>query len=161
MPLAQSGYTNAKKSATAGGKSAPEIVSMKRKISAKKFLKDVRAGLTDDQIMEKYRIRSVILQYVFRKMIQSGLMTQFEFYARSKLRESDLFTAFSAESDGYLRCPDCGQRLPDDGGECPTCESMYLTVKSLLPTDILDHPGERISDIPKSRMEIVGRTQAR
>ncbi len=76
---------------------------MKRKISAKKFLKYVRAGLTDDQLMEKFRITSVILQYIFRKMIQSGLMSQFEFYARSKLRESDLFAAFSAETDGYLR----------------------------------------------------------
>jgi rubrerythrin len=115
---------------------------MKRRISGKKFLQDVRDGLTDVQLMEKYRIKPVTLQYIFRKLLQEGFMTHLEFYARSELRESELFAAFSDESEGYLRCPQCGQPMPDWGGECPSCESINLTVKSLLPTEISDRPVE-------------------
>jgi hypothetical protein len=132
---------------------------MKRKISGKEFLRDVRAGLTDDELMEKFRITSVTLQYIFRKLIQEGLMTHFEFYARSKLRESELFAAYSDEFEGYLRCPQCGQRLPDDGGECGSCESINLSVKSALPTAIFDYPGPSNSDSPSFQSGIPRKDQ--
>lgn len=103
---------------------------LKRKIRAKKILQDVRAGLNDNQLIEKYGITARTLQYVFRKLVQAGLMTDLEFYERSKLTESDVFRAFSEEPDAVLRCPDCGEPLPEHGGDCLFCQTIDGTTKN-------------------------------
>lgn len=113
---------------------------LKRKIRAKKILQDVRAGLNDNQLMEKYEISSRTLQYVFRKLVQAGLMTDLEYYERSKLTESDVFRAFSEEPDAVLRCLDCGEPLPEHGGDCLFCQTMDGTRKNLPAAGVFGKP---------------------
>jgi hypothetical protein len=54
----------------------------KRKIKAKEFLIDVKAGLTDAELIEKYRISSQGLQSIFSKLIDGGLTTREELFDR-------------------------------------------------------------------------------
>ncbi len=103
---------------------------IKRKIRAKKILQDVRHGLNDSQLIEKYEITPRTLQYIFRKLVQAGLMTDLEFYERSRLTESDVFRALSDEPDAVLKCPDCGEPLPEHGEECLFCQTIDGTRKS-------------------------------
>ncbi len=67
---------------------------------------------------------------VFQEAGQAGLMTDLEYYERSKLTESDVFRAFSEEPDAVLKCPDCGAPLPEHGGECMFCQTMGGTTKN-------------------------------
>ncbi len=102
----------------------------KRKIKAKKIVEDVRAGLSDAQLMERHGLTPRTLQYVFRKLVQAGLMSDLDFYERSKLTESDVFRAFSDEADPVLRCPGCGQALSDRGEDCVFCITIDSTTRA-------------------------------
>lgn len=93
----------------------------KRKIRAKKIAQDVRSGLTDGELMEIYGLTPRTLRYLLTKLVQAGLITDLEFYERSRLTESDVFRAFSDETDAVLRCPNCGQCLPERGEDCVFC----------------------------------------
>jgi uncharacterized protein (DUF433 family) len=44
----------------------------KRKISARELLTDVRAGLNDSNLMEKYQLDKEGLQYLLRRLVDSG-----------------------------------------------------------------------------------------
>jgi len=120
---------------------------LKRKIRAKKILQDVRAGLDDNQLIEKYEITARTLQYVFRKLVQAGLMTDLEYYERSKLTESDVFRAFSEEPDAVLRCPDCGEPLPEHGGDCMFCQTIDGTTKNSRSSGVFGKPEESDSSM--------------
>ncbi len=48
----------------------------KRKIDAVSFVQDVRAGLTDLQLMTKYRLTNKGLQSAFDKLLSAKLLTQ-------------------------------------------------------------------------------------
>jgi uncharacterized protein (DUF433 family) len=51
----------------------------KREIKAKNILEDLRAGLTDDQLMEKYRLSPTGLKSLFDKMVAAKVMTKEEY----------------------------------------------------------------------------------
>lgn len=127
---------------------------VKRKISAKKIIEDLRAGLNDDQLIEKYSLKPRTLQYIFRKMVQAGLMTDLEFYERSRLTESEVFRAFSDEPDALLRCPDCGRPLPEHGTGCVFCLTMEgLAFKTDPASELMEGAGGNVSSSPNSTPE--------
>ena len=47
----------------------------KREINAKGILADIRVGLSDEDIMKKYKLSTVGLRSVFRKLIKAGAIT--------------------------------------------------------------------------------------
>ncbi len=51
----------------------------KRKLKAKQILEDLEAGLTDDQMMEKYRLSSNGLKSMFTKMVAANVMSEEEY----------------------------------------------------------------------------------
>jgi len=97
----------------------------KRKISAKAILNRLHDGFSDTQIMEQHGLNSVQLQYIYRRLVEAGLMTHFELYERSSLTDSDVFRAFSEKPQAILRCHDCGQPLQDEG--CPWCLTLKFS----------------------------------
>lgn len=98
----------------------------KRKISARQILADLRAGMTDRELMEKHNCSPESLRYIFKRLVEWGLMTELQYYQRLGLAESDLFRAFSDEPSPVLNCPRCGAHLPEDGQECKFCQSVTL-----------------------------------
>ncbi len=55
---------------------------MKREIRAKEALGDIREGMDDLALMEKYKINDRGLRSLFRKMVAAGLLTQQEIDGR-------------------------------------------------------------------------------
>lgn len=134
---------------------------VKRKISAKRIIEDMRAGLNDEDLIEKYRLKPRTLQYIFRKMVQAGLMTDLEFYERSRLTESDVFRAFADESDGLLRCPDCGRPLPEHGVGCVFCLTMQDPTVRISPSgDLLGGSGSNVSGLTRTDLENDGKIRS-
>lgn len=62
-------------------------------IDGRKVVKDVRAGLSDDEIMEKYKLSKRQLQRVYRKIIEAGIVTPMELASRLSITESQVFEA--------------------------------------------------------------------
>ncbi len=95
----------------------------KRKKSAKLVITDLRAGMSNHDLMEKYNLSPEALRYVFKRLLEARLMTELQYYERTDLTESDLFRAFSDKPDKVLNCPRCGAHLSDEGQECPFCQT--------------------------------------
>ncbi|MBM4328863.1 MAG: hypothetical protein FJ118_17080 [Deltaproteobacteria bacterium] len=55
----------------------------KRQISAREVLKDVRGGLDDFALMQKYKVTSKGLDSLFQKLVAAGLISQSELDTRS------------------------------------------------------------------------------
>ncbi len=54
-------------------------MSQKRKIKASEIVRDIRAGLTDFELMKKYQLSSKGLKSVMEKLLQAKAITQAEF----------------------------------------------------------------------------------
>lgn len=98
----------------------------KRKISARQIISDLRAGLSDDELMEKYAITAEALRYILKRLVESGLMTELQFYERMELTESDVLKALSDNPNHVLNCPGCGRPLPENEEECEFCGNVTL-----------------------------------
>ena len=96
----------------------------KRTISAYGIVQDIRAGFTDSQLQEKYRVKPEALLYLMRRLVDEGLMTDLEMYERRSLSESDLMRAFTGADEAILRCPVCGNPMPEENVACARCESL-------------------------------------
>lgn len=110
-------------------------VKQKRKISARELLLDIRAGLSDQELIEKYHLTHEGLQYLIRRLVEAGMLTQMELYARSCLSESDVTRAFGQEPDPVLKCPQCGAALPAGTASCPNCTTMRVAYGETLVMD--------------------------
>jgi hypothetical protein len=98
----------------------------KRKIRARQIVSDLSAGMNDRDLMEKYQVNLDSLRYLFKRLVESGLMTELQYYERMDLTESSVFRALSDKPDHILNCPRCGRPFPEDGDECEFCGSVTL-----------------------------------
>ncbi len=95
--------------------SAPKQVRQKRKpnereqkkpVNVGQVLKDVRAGLTDSELMEKHKIPYERLDEVFHELLDSNAITRGELYGRSSLfLDTVTVDAVHDESAHYLAFP--------------------------------------------------------
>jgi hypothetical protein len=125
----------------------------KRKIRAKDMVHDIREGLSDSQLIDKFGLTARGLQYIFRKLVQAGLMTDLEFFERSKLTESEVFRAFSDPSSEVIKCPNCGQSLSEQGDECIFCKTIDITKGACLTSDVWGEPAPAPSNRSRPRIE--------
>jgi hypothetical protein len=51
----------------------------KREIRAKQIMRDLKLGVTDDELMEKYRLTPKGLKSLFNKLLKAKLITKEEF----------------------------------------------------------------------------------
>ncbi len=65
-----------------------------RKVSAKEILADIKADLSDDEIMDKYNFTRRQLQSVLRQLINAGLATPKELSNRLSITRSQVTEAF-------------------------------------------------------------------
>jgi hypothetical protein len=86
----------------------------KRKIDAREALKDIRQGMTDEELMEKYSLSAQGLQSLFHKLVEAGLITQYELDDRAP------FGTRTVALD-IFRCPSCGMPQFEKFDVCPQC----------------------------------------
>jgi hypothetical protein len=59
-----------------------KVTAVKREIRAREAMKDIRHGMNDLELMEKYRITDKGLRSLFRKLAAAGLLSQEEIDSR-------------------------------------------------------------------------------
>jgi len=101
-----------------------------KKIKASEIMADVRSGVSDRDLAKKYRTTPDQLQYIFRRLVEAGLMSDLEFFDRTSLSDWDLIRAFSEESEALLNCRQCGKPLPENGLGCGFCRTISLNMRT-------------------------------
>ncbi|MEW6348398.1 MAG: hypothetical protein AB1646_05015 [Thermodesulfobacteriota bacterium] len=66
----------------------------KKKINAKDLVKDIRAGLDDDDLMLQYDLTPQELERVFGKLVEADFITVVELHERAKLSDTQVTKAF-------------------------------------------------------------------
>ncbi len=66
---------------------------VKRKIKGKEFVRDLRNGMADRELMEKYALSAGQLRSVFRKLLDSGAIGEMDLYTRTTVSESTITRA--------------------------------------------------------------------
>ncbi len=69
------------------------MTTRKRKIKAKPFVNDLRNGMGDRELMEKYSLSENQLLKVFQKLVDHGALDEIELFIRS-LPDSTITKAF-------------------------------------------------------------------
>ena len=67
----------------AGTVEEARVMDRKREINAKGILADIRAGLSDEELMKKYKLSTIGLESVFRKLVQAGAITDDQITVRT------------------------------------------------------------------------------
>ena len=86
----------------------------KRKITAREVLRDIRSGLSDQDLMEKYTLSAQGLQSVFHKLVSAGVISQPELDDRVPISERTVDL-------GLFICPACGNIQGKEFATCPRC----------------------------------------
>jgi ankyrin repeat protein len=95
----------------------------KKEISAKEILKDVRAGVPDSYLWEKYRVSPENLQYILERLVKAGLLSYMELYDRTALDDAEFSSEFENPDEYDTVCGYCGKTLESPlGDECPYCQ---------------------------------------
>lgn len=73
-----------------------------RKISARQIRGDIRLGLNDIELMNKYDLTSKQLEDILRQLVEVGVITHMELFERTRLSETQITKAFVDKGD-FLR----------------------------------------------------------
>jgi uncharacterized paraquat-inducible protein A len=87
-----------------------------KKISAKAIMTDLKAGMSDSELMKKYDISFQALQDLFTKLVQAGLATDAYFAKRAASQPSNAMAKERSRT-----CPYCGFTGDTAFRECPQC----------------------------------------
>jgi hypothetical protein len=71
--------------------------AQKRRIKAELFVRDLRLGLGEEDLMRKYDLSRVQLYGVFQKLVNTGTVDAMEVYMRTSLTDTGIIT-FVAET---------------------------------------------------------------
>ncbi len=70
------------------------MTTPKRKIKAKPFVRDLRNGLEDRELMKKYDLSESQLHQSLHKLVDAGAIDEMELFMRTYLSNSLMTTAF-------------------------------------------------------------------
>jgi len=90
-------------------------VAAPKKISAKAIMTDLKAGVSDSDLMRKYGLSFQGLQDLFQKLMDAGLATKAYFEKRAMSQVGQ------RKEETVRTCPYCGYSSLDQFKECPRC----------------------------------------
>jgi hypothetical protein len=70
------------------------MTTSKRKIKAKPFVRDLRNGMGDRELMEKYALSESQLHKLLHKLVDAGAIDEMELFMRTSLSDSIITRAF-------------------------------------------------------------------
>ncbi len=70
------------------------MTTSKRKIKAKPFVRDLRNGMGDRDLMEKYALSESQLHKLLHKLVDAGAIDEMELFMRTSLSDSTITRAF-------------------------------------------------------------------
>ncbi len=77
----------------------PKTQPNPRTIKGRKFVKDIRSGMTDSQLSEKYGLTVQDFDRVLGYVVDAGLVTKGELQVRQQLSDSQILRAFVESSE--------------------------------------------------------------
>jgi hypothetical protein len=87
----------------------------KRTINATELVNDVRSGMSDTALIEKYKLSARGLESVFAKLVEAGLIEQSDLDARMDMSQRtvalDVYRCPACDMAQYFKfdiCPQCG-----------------------------------------------------
>jgi hypothetical protein len=93
----------------------------KQKVSAYELAADIRSGMDDSALMQKYRLSVQGLQSGLQKLLQAGLLKQTDLDER--------WSSFATSVDLVLQCPSCGKPQTEKTDECPECGLVFQKLR--------------------------------
>jgi hypothetical protein len=78
-----------------GSAQTPRGATVKREVRAKEAIGDIRSGMDDIALMEKYRLNDMGLRSLFKKLLAAGLVTADEI----DRRDSPFFSTVTLEME--------------------------------------------------------------
>jgi hypothetical protein len=70
------------------------MTTSKQKIRAKPFVRDLRNGMGDRELMEKYALSESQLHKLLHKLVDAGAIDEMELFMRTSLSDSTITRAF-------------------------------------------------------------------
>ena len=123
----------------------------KRSIAIEEFVSDVRAGMADYELMEKYRITGPQLQSLYGKLIDRGKLdlSDLEDDETSTLNLSDLedddAPTIEPTVEMSVTCPHCGGLKQSKSYNCPHCGEEDTLASFQLYDSLDENPHEGFS----------------
>ena len=102
----------------------------KKTINAKQALTDIRSGMSDTELMEKYGLSDKGLQILLKKLVDVGHLKEHELQARSSATSAGVRIAW--------KCPACGTPQTRAYDECPNCGVIVVKFQQR-QEDLYDH----------------------
>ena len=95
----------------------------KKTVKAKEVLADIRDGLSDPALMEKYKLSEKGLESLLNKLVDAGVLAQAERDDRNSAGPADIEMAW--------KCPACGFAQRREYAECPECGVIVAKFEAL------------------------------
>lgn len=92
--------------------------TQKRRISASKIIADIRSGMSETALMQKYGLSESGLKKTLGKLVDSGHLQEDEIPRRQAPETSPVP---EPQKKVQLRCPSCDAEWTEDVDECPFC----------------------------------------
>jgi uncharacterized paraquat-inducible protein A len=89
-----------------------------KKISAKAIMTDLKAGMSDTELMGKYNISFQGLQDLFGKLVDAKLATRAYFDNRARKQ-----VGLMKKQETNRTCPYCGYTSAEQFTRCPRCHN--------------------------------------
>ena len=70
------------------------MTTSKRKIKAKPFVRDLRNGMGDRELMDRYALSESQLHKLLHKLVDAGAIDEMELFMRTSLSDSTITRAF-------------------------------------------------------------------
>jgi uncharacterized protein (DUF433 family) len=119
-------------------------------VNARDATADIRSGLTDGDLMEKYRLTSRGLQDLFEQLAAAKLITREELDQRMAsmastvdlrgviegLHWDEMIRELDEPADASVSCPSCGSSYDTQEDRCPSCGYRASEVREEPPSEI-------------------------
>ncbi len=101
----------------------------KTKIKASEIVSDIRSGMSEPELKQKYGLRQKSLEQALGKLSAAGLLTDIEIQKWNKSNENYDLRPRPEVRIPQWRCPSCNAPQPEEKDECPVCG---VVIKKLL-----------------------------
>jgi rubrerythrin len=82
-------------------------------IDPQQVIKDLRSGMGNAEMMEKYQLSFDALNSLFHRLLSQGLLSASELSIRASVEQTQQMK--------ILTCQTCGKLVFDESDECPEC----------------------------------------
>lgn len=107
------------------------MITPKRKIKGKLLVNDLRNGMGDRELMEKYALSESQLHKVFRKLVDAGAIDEMELFMRTSLSDSTITKAFVETQCTVQELNELEETTPSRDLEAPSTITITQRVGNL------------------------------